>query len=183
MNNDKSMTRYIWLVRVLAAVLALFQLMYFLFSWILPESTQLGAVAVAFWPRGMEPGAVAGLAPGLRWAGAVCALPALLLLGHALLRIDRMLRACTGGRMFALATVGHMKAFAASLLGALVLTVIEPALRALVWRFGLGAGTRQVKVGVSSEELMLVLICALFFVVAAMMHAARRLAEDNEGFV
>lgn len=179
------MMRHIRVVRAIAGVLALLQLLYFTLSWILPEATQLGPVAVSFTPRGLAAGAVAGLPPGLRWSGTLCALPALLLLGYAFLRLDRMLRACAGGRMFALETVGHMKAFAASLLGALVLTVLEPALRALVWRL-LAGGTghaRPVQVGVSSEELMLVLICALFFVVASMMHEARRLAEDNEGFV
>jgi hypothetical protein len=108
---------------------------------------------------------------------------ALLLLGYALLRLDRMLQACAAGQMFALRTVGHMKAFAAGLLGALTLTVIEPLLRAGLWRLGFGGPLRPVNVGVSSEELMLVLICALFFVVASMMHEARRIAEDNEGFV
>jgi hypothetical protein len=94
-----------------------------------------------------------------------------------------MLQACGRGQMFALPTVGHMKAFAASLLAALTLTVIEPALRALVWRHGVGSPAQAVKVGVSSEELMLVLICTLFYVVASMMHEARRIAEDNEGFI
>lgn len=177
------MHRHIRVVRAIAVVLALLQLLYFTLSWILPWATQLGPVAVTFSPRGLEAGAVAGLAPGLRWSGVLCALPALLLLGHAFLRLDRMLRACAGGRMFALETVGHMKAFAASLLGALTLTVLEPALRAFVWRLVAGGPPRPLNVGVSSEELMLVLICALFFVVASMMHEARRLAEDNEGFV
>jgi hypothetical protein len=177
------MMRHIWIVRMLSACLGLLQFAYFLCSWVAPESTQFGPVAVSFYPRGLEAGAVAGLAPGLRWAGIVCALPALLLLGYALLRLDRMLKACAKGQMFALCTVGHMKAFAASLLGALTLTVIEPALRAIVWRQGFGGPVRAVNLGVSSEELMLVLICALFFVVASMMHEARRIAEDNEGFV
>lgn len=77
----------------------------------------------------MQPGEVGGLTPGMRWAGIVLALPALLVLGHALLRLDRMLRACAEG------------------------------------------------------HLTLLLICALFFVVASLMHEARRIAEDNEGFV
>jgi hypothetical protein len=177
------MRGHIWLVRLLSAALGLLQFAYFLLSWVAPESTQVGPVAVSFYPRGLEAGAVAGLAPGLRWAGIACALPALGLLAYALLRLDRMLKACAGGQMFALRTVGHMKAFAACLLGALTLTVIEPALRALVWRQGFGGPARAVNVGVSSEELMLVLICALFFVVASMMHEARRIAEDNEGFI
>lgn len=183
MNNNKSMKKHIVLVRVLSACLGLLQLAYFLLAWIAPEPTQLGSVAVSFYPRGMGSNTVAALAPGLRWAGILCALPALLLLGYALLRLDRMLQACASGQMFALRTVGHMKAFAACLLGSLVLTVIEPALRAFVWRHGFGGPLRRVNVGVSSEELTLVLICALFFVVASMMHEARRIAEDNEGFV
>jgi hypothetical protein len=183
MKNNQSMNQHILVVRVLSGLLGVLQLVYFTLSWLAPEALQVGPVAMSFTPRGMQAGAVAGLAPGLRWAGVACALPALMLLGYALLRLDRMLRACAAGRMFALPTVGHMKAFAAALLGALTLTVIEPALRALVWRLGFGGPPRAVNVGVSSEELMLVLICALFFVVASMMHEARRIAEDNEGFV
>ena len=183
MNNDKSMKSHVRIVRLLSAVLGLLQLAYFLLAWIAPEPLQLGQVAMSFYPRGMGGSTVAGLSPGLRWTGALCALPALLLLAYALLRLDRMLRACANGRMFALPTVGHMKAFAASLLAALVLTVIEPALRVAVWRLGFGGPPRAVNVGVSSEELMLVLICALFFVVASMMHEARRIAEDNAGFI
>ena len=119
MNNNTSMMRHIWLVRMLSALLGLMQLVYFTLSWLAPEPTQVGSVAMSFYPRGMDPGAVAGLAPGLRWAGSACALPALLLLGYALLRLDRMLQACAGGQI----------------------------------------------------------------VVASMMHEARRIAEDNEGFV
>jgi hypothetical protein len=177
------MKSHIRIVRLLSALLGLLQLAYFLLAWIAPEPLQLGPVAMSFYPRGMGANSVAGLAPGLRWTGILCALPALLLLGYALLRLDRMLQACANGQMFALRTVGHMKAFAASLLGALMLTVIEPALRGLAWRLGFGGPPRALNVGVSSEELMLVLICALFFVVASMMHEARRIAEDNEGFI
>lgn len=183
MNNNQSMRNHIRVVRVLSAVIALFQLAYFLLSWVATDATQVGPVTMAFYPRGLEAGAVAGLTPAMRWAGTLCALPALLSLGYALVRLDRMLQACAGGHMFALPTVAHMKAFAASLLAALTLTVIEPALRGAVWHFGFHGAAGRIKVGVSSEELMLVLICTLFFVVASMLHEARRIAEDNEGFV
>jgi len=183
MNNDKSILRYIWSVRLLSVLLGALQLAYALLAWLVPEALHVGPVAMSFAPRGMETGDVAALSPALHWSGLACSLPALLLIGYALLRLDRMLDACSRGRMFALATVGHMKAFTGCILGALVLTIVEPALRAAVWRYGLGSPAQQVNVGVSSEELMLVLICALFFVVASMMHEARRIAEDNEGFV
>jgi hypothetical protein len=177
------MPGHIRIVRLLSAVLGLLQLAYFLLTWVAPDTTHIGSVAISFYPRGMGSSAVAALTPGLRRAGILCALPALLLLGYALLRLDRMLRACARGQLFALRTVGHMKAFAACLLGTLVLTVIEPALRAVVWRLCFGGPPRPVNMGVSSEELTLVLICTLFFVIASMMHEARRIAEDNEGFV
>ena len=171
------------LVRLLCVLLALLQLGYFLLAWVFVESSRVGPVAVSFWPRGLPVGAVAGLTPALRWSGLACALPTVLLLGYALWRLDLMLRACARGQMFARRTVGHLKAFAAGLLATLVLTITEPALRALVWKFGFGDSGRSVNVGVSSEELILMLICALFFLLASMMHEARRIAEDNEGFV
>lgn len=180
---DKSTTRHIRLVRVLSLLLGLLQLAYFLLSWFLPETMRVGPIAVSFYPRGMEPGAVAGLAAAMRWTGILIALPAVLALGYALLRLDRMLEACVQGQMFALATVGHMKAFTGGILASLALTIAEPILRTSVWRYGLGSSAQPFKVGVSSEELTLLLICALFFVVASLMHEARRLAEDNEGFV
>lgn len=183
MYNNKSMTRYVWGVRVLAALLGMLQLAYALLAWYAPVPIRLGTVAMSFYPRGMDAGAVAGLAPALHWSGAACSLPALLMLGYALVRLDRMLAACSRGRLFALDTVGHMKAFTGGILAALVWAIVEPAVRAGVWRFALDAPRQAFDVGVSSEELTLVLVCALFFVVASMMHEARRIAEDNEGFV
>jgi hypothetical protein len=64
-----------------------------------------------------------------------------------------------------------------------LLSIIEPPLRTLVWRFGFGASGRRTAVGVSSEELLLVLVCALFFLITNLMHEGRRLAEENEGFI
>ncbi|VXB46242.1 DUF2975 domain-containing protein [Massilia sp. 9I] len=184
MFNDKSTRPYIRLVRLLAALLGLLQLAYFLLSWCWPEAAQIGRVSVSFTPRGLEAGAVTGLTQGMRWTGILIALPALLMLGYALLRLDRMLRACAQGRMFALDTVAHMKAFIGCVLASLALGIIEPVLRTLVWRHGFGSTAKGFfGVGVSSEELTLLLICALFFVVASLMHEARRIAEENEGFV
>jgi hypothetical protein len=76
-----------------------------------------------------------------------------------------------------------MKAFIGGILASLVLTIIEPLVRTLVWRHGFGSTGQRFQVGVSSEELTLLLVCALLFVVASLMHEARRIAEDNEGFV
>ncbi|PHV04651.1 hypothetical protein CSQ96_24470 [Janthinobacterium sp. BJB412] len=35
----------------------------------------------------------------------------------------------------------------------------------------------------SSDQMMLVLVCALFYLVAGLMREGRRLADENEGFV
>lgn len=183
MFNDKSTRHYARIIRIFAAVLGLLQLAYFLLAWCVPETMQLGPVSVSLYPRGMQPGALAGLTPAMHWTGVLIALPALLMLGYALLRLDRMLKACADGAMFALATVGHMKAFIGAILASLALTIVEPVVRSAVWRFGFGSAAQGFNVGVSSEELTLLLICALFFLVASLMHEARRIAEDNEGFV
>jgi hypothetical protein len=183
MQYDKSTTPYLGLVRAVAALLGLLQLAYFLLSWFFPEAMQLGPVSVSFYPRGMQAGDVGGLAPALRWSGILIALPALSMLGYALLRLDRMLKACSAGQMFALATVAHMKAFSGCILVSLTLTIIEPLARTALWRIGFGSAAQPFHVGVSSEELTLLLVCGLFFVVASLMHEARRIAEDNEGFI
>ncbi|QNA89648.1 hypothetical protein G4G28_16365 [Massilia sp. Dwa41.01b] len=57
------MTRYVRVVRALAGLLALLQLAYFMLSWMFPEPLHAGPIAMQFFPRGLAPGAVAGLAP------------------------------------------------------------------------------------------------------------------------
>lgn len=183
MKNNKSIQRYLHIVRVLSLLLGLLQLGYFLLSWLFPDTLRFGGVFVSFYPRGMQAGAVADLAPAMRWVGILIALPALLVLGYALFRLDRMLDACAKGRMFALATVAHMKTFVGCVLASLALTIVEPALRNLAWRSGFDSAPQPFNLAVSGEELTLLLVCALFFVVASMMHEARRIAEENEGFV
>ena len=180
---NKSTRNYLRLVQALSIALALAQLAYFALAWLAPGALHAGPVTVAFSPRGMNDGEVERLTAAMRWTGGLCALPALLMLGYALARLDRMLRACAAGHPFAFATVGHMKGFIGGILAALALSIAEPALRGAVWRFGLGTAPRAVGVGAAAVELMLLLVCVLLLAVASMMQEARRLAEENEGFV
>lgn len=174
--------RYISLLRAVVWFLAVVQAIYFLLAWLLPEVGHVGTVHVEFYPKALEASEVVGLPAAMRWSGTVIALPALLVTWYALWRLAALLRAFAAGRMFALATIGHLKGFAGAMLAALALSIIEPAVRGLVWRHLQGA-TVHVRIGISTEELSVMLVCGLFYVIAAMMHEGRRLAEENEGFV
>lgn len=174
--------RYIPALRALVLLLALVQAAYFLLAWLLPEVGHVGPVNVEFYPKALEASEVVALPAALRWSGSAIALPPLMVMWYALWRLDALLCAFAAGSMFALATIGHLKGFAGAMLAALALSIIEPAVRGLAWRH-LQDATVHVRIGVSTEELSVVLVCGLFYVIAAMMHEGRRLAEENEGFV
>ena len=112
---------------------------------------------------------------------------ALLALCYGMARLARLLVKVRRGATFDRATIAHLRAFAGANLLSTLLAIVEPPLRTIVLRFGFGAPTPKFAVGVSSEAillvLVLVLVCALFFLMTNLMHEGRRLAEENEGFV
>jgi len=40
-----------------------------------------------------------------------------------------------------------------------------------------------ISIDVGSSELLLILVCSLFYLIAGVMHEGRRLSEENEGFI
>lgn len=120
-----------------------------------------------------------------RAAGIALGLPALLALCYGMARLARLLVKVRRGATFDRATIAHLRAFAGANLLSTLLAIVEPPLRTIVLRFGFGAPAPKFAVGVSSEAilLVLVLVCALFFLMTNLMHEGRRLAEENEGFV
>ncbi len=168
------------IIRALLAACALLQLGFFALAW----SGVPGADSfVRISPALMSDAAAHVLSAHERIAGALVGLPSLLALGYGLWRLHCALVNIEGKAMFGLDTIGHVRAFAGAALASTLLAIVETPLRALVYRFALGLPGQQLSVGLTGDQLLLILVCALFYLIIRLMHEARRLAEENEGFV
>lgn len=173
-------------IKIFRCFLLLFVLLqgtYYGLSWFYPHPIPMPGFQMAFWPDGLTMEQAHGLPPAQRWSGALLSLPVLALLVYASWRLDGLLRAFQARDLFSAAAIGHVRAFAGGALGALVLAIAEPALRGLLWRHWLGDSHAAVSVGVSSEALLMMVACGLFYVFGGVLQEGRRLAEENEGFV
>lgn len=170
------------MLRLALLAFVLVQTWYFVMAWLVPQGVVVGGIHMSMTPKWLAADAVAALAPGPLFAAMLVSAPVVLLTAYAAWRLDALLRALKEGALFAVATIGHLRAFAGTALGAMVYSVLETLVRGLVWRHAFGVEGR-VEIGVSSEELLAILVCLLFFLIAGLMHEGRRLAEENEGFV
>lgn len=170
------------MLRPVLQAFVLVQAAYFVMAWLVPHGVVLAGVHMVMTPKWLTPDAVAALRPGPLAVAMLANLPVVLLTAYAAWRLDGLLRALQQGAIFAAATIGHLRAFAGSALGAMAWSVLDTLLRGLAWRsfFGMEG---HVSIGVASEELLAMLVCLLFFLIAGLMHEGRRLAEENEGFV
>lgn len=170
------------MLRLALLAFVLVQALYFAMAWLVPNGIELSGVHMVVTPKWLATDAVAALAAGPLLVGMLANAPVLLLTAYAAWRLDALLRALRQGAYFAVATIGHLRAFAAAAFGAMAWSVLDTLLRGLGWRYLFGIGG-HVKIGVSSEELLAMMVCLLFFLVAGLMHEGRRLAEENESFV
>ena len=170
------------MLRLALLVFVVVQAVYFVMAWLIPQGVVLGGVHMVMTAKWLAPETVASLAPGPLAVGMLVNAPVVLLTAYASLRLNALLRALQQGALFAVATIGHLRAFAGAALAAMAWSVLDTLLRGLAWRalFGMEG---YVNIGVSSEELLAMLVCLLFFLIAGLMHEGRRLAEENEGFV
>ena len=178
--NDNNMNIQCNLIRALLALCVSIQLAFFVLSWSgsLPAD---GIVQIS--AKGMSAAQMRALDLPQRAAGIALGLPALLALCYGMSRLARLLGNVGRGATFDRATIAHLRAFAGATLLSTLLAILEPPLRTVVLRFGFGLSIPKFSIGVSSEELLLVLVCTLFSLITNLMHEGRRLAEENEGFV
>lgn len=169
--------------RFFLLLFVLLQGMYFGLSWFYPHPIPMPGFRMVFWPDGLTMEAAHALPVAQRWSGALVALPVLALLVYAAWRLDGLLRAFQARDLFSAAAIGHVRAFAGSAFGAVLLAIAEQPLRGLLWRHALGDGGADVSVGVSSQALLMMVACGLFYVFGGVLQEGRRLAEENEGFV
>ena len=150
--------------------------------WALPELESLGFDMLFFVP-GLDAEQLHALSGAQRVAAAMVALPYLALLAYAIARLLGLLRAFERGEFFAIATVRHLRAFAGALLFARVWAI--PTIYARSWLVAHMLGDAAPR-GVWSflpDDLAVVLVCAVFWLVARMLEEGRRLADENREFV
>lgn len=167
-------------LRLLLAICAFLQVAFFVLAWsdLLPHDLFMQLSA-----RNMSVADMRALTPAQRMGAAALALPGVLVLCYGLWRLTRVLRNVEQKAIFAPDTIGHLRAFAGATLAATLLAIVEVPLRSLLLHFGFALPGIKFSIGVSSDQVLLILVCALFYVVIRIMQEGRRLAEENEGFV
>lgn len=99
--------------------------------------------------------------------------------GYALWRAHLCFRGFVRGDVFTLATVRHLRGFAAGLLAASCAGLVVPT--AVAWLLTLGApvGSRALSVSVGSQQLLMLLFSGIVWQIGHAMARAVELAEDN----
>jgi Protein of unknown function (DUF2975) len=150
------------------------------------------APGLSLWTRHWAQVAVVGgfplaaastMGPGDRLLFIVTALPYLGCLVWAFLHLDRMLRAFERREFFARGTIRHLRAFAGLLLLARALALIAGHLRVAFFASLFDHTSARVSMSITSDQLALLLLCALMFLVAHMLEEGGRLEEENRSFL
>ncbi len=132
---------------------------------------------------GLAANALADLSMTERLLIGSISLPYLAALIWAFYRLDRMLRRFERGEFFDQETVGHLRAFSGYLLLAKLLSLLAMHARVGALVQLIGHDRVRAVVNLSSDDMAVLLMCALFFLIARMMEEGRRLAEENRGFI
>jgi hypothetical protein len=175
--------RFCRIIRWLLLAFLVVQIGFFILAWLIPMPLTIGPVHMHVKPDGMTVGAVGSLSTVQKCAGVLVGLPGLLLLSYGLIRLGKSLTGFEQGRIFAAETITSLRSAAGATLLSIVLFSLEEPLRGIAFNV-LGDGHRYpVAIDVSSNELLLILVCSLFYLIVGVMHEGRRLSEENEGFI
>jgi len=158
-----------------AGVLAIY-----LYSWLLPSQP---FPPLRFHLAGLPTNALASLGVGERLLVALLSVPYLAALVWAFYRMHRMLQGFERGEFFDAATVGHLRAFSGFLLLAKLLALLAMHARVHVVNYLLESSGVRGFINLSLDDLSVLLMCALFFLIARTLEEARRLSEENKGFI
>jgi Protein of unknown function (DUF2975) len=170
-------------IRWVLGVFLLIQFGYFLLGWL-----YLGPLAIGPWTMRVQPddlsiAAVQALPNLQRWLAALLASLSLGFLFYAAFRLHRMLQCVEQGTVFSHQTLSHWRAFSGAILLSVLVAILQLPLREIFFRLFWGSSPNQLKLIIGSQDLQLVLVCGVFYLIAAMMQEGQRLAEENAGFV
>ena len=168
-----------WLLLAFLAV----QIGFFVLSWAMAGPLTLGPVHMQINPDGMSGGAVERLSYLQRLLGMLVGVPGLVALTYGIRHLGATLTDFQAGKIFAADTIGHLRTAAGATIAAVVLFNIEKPLRGLVFSLASSGQNHSIAIDVTSNELLLLLVCGMFYLMVGVMHEGRRLSEENEGFV
>jgi len=175
--------RLCWVVRVVAMLLLGSVIVLYLGSWLFPD----WGIWDQHWARrasigGLPPKALATSDGIDRFLIGAASVPYLVCLSWAFYHLHRMLHQFEAGEFFERATVRHLRTFSGLLLLAKVLSLVAMHLRVFMYLPLAPAGTRWA-FNVTGDDLAVLMLCALIFLIAHLMEEGGRLAEENRGFV
>lgn len=134
----------------------------------LPSGASLESLSIANWQHGL----------------AVCiSLLPVAAVAYALLRARQCFAGFVRGETFSLATVRHLRGFAAGLLVSSSAGLLAPT--AIVWLLTLDApaGGRVLTVSLGAQQLLMLLFSGIVWQIGHAMTRAVELAEDNAQFI
>lgn len=111
-------------------------------------------------------------------AAAVALLPALAVM-FALLSLSQICREYAGGRLFSDVVLGAYRRLGVALVATTCLHWLQPTLLGAALSLTLPPGKRFISVGVSSDDLLLVLVTAVVFMLGSVMQVAQRVQSEN----
>ncbi|MFZ6656319.1 DUF2975 domain-containing protein [Undibacterium sp. TJN19] len=170
------------LIRILLLLCFLTQVLFFILAWTstLPS---LGTWLMRVVAKGLSQQEMQNLSSAERWLGVLTGLPVIISMAIGLWNLDRLLARLNQATMFSLQSIGRLRTFAGAISLSTVLSIIEPPVRTAAYLLLPGEHTGKFSVSVSTEELVLLLVCTVFYLVIGIMHEGRRLAEENEAFI
>ena len=184
-NDNQSSIRSLcrWL-RVTSGLFVVGVLIIYLLSWLLPELTGGSHIHVMrLHLAGVSTDVMAQLTTLQRLQLSAASLPYLAALVWAFIRLDKLLQRFSRNEFFTREAIAHLRAFSGWLLVAKLLALAAMHVRAGMVTHLFGNTSRRITLNLSNDDLAVILMCGLFFLVARMMEEGRRLAEENREFI
>jgi hypothetical protein len=158
------------------------QIVMFVLSWA-PGPLTVGPIHMQFAPDETLVGKIGSLSMMQRSAGIMVGLPALVALAYGIHLLGKTLDSFQRGRIFAADTISNLRGSAGATLLSIVLFILEKPLRGIAFNLFGNGKSYPVSIEVTSNEMLLILVCILFYLISGLMHEGRRLSEENEGFI
>ena len=182
--NPPSIQRMCLWLRIASVLFIVGVLAIYLLSWLVPELSGGTHVRIMrLHLAGVSSDVMAQLTTAQRLQLSVVSLPYLAVLIWAFVRLDKLLQSFGRNDFFTRQAIGHLRAFSGLLLIAKVLALAVMHVRAGMVVHLLGHTSQRITLNLSNDDLAVMLMCGLFFLVARMMEEGRRLAEENREFV